>query len=149
LARVIKPVKVCMQKDVVPEPVVLREMPKVQVEVEFVDSQGRPALGGAARISGQIPNAKGMSDPFSDFCSFGDDWQPSALNDPEPQDTSDRMDWRVQGRLDADGRIVLRVPEGMQHATLEAFPAKSSRRPRTMSPRRFPGSSSRKGDSPN
>ena len=122
-ARVIKPVKVYMQKDVVPEPLVLREMPTVQVEAEFVDSQGRPALGGATRISGLIPNAQGMSDPFGNFCSFEDDWQLSVLNDLEPQDTSDRMDWGVRGRPDADGRIVFRVPEGMQHTAFEAFPS--------------------------
>jgi peroxiredoxin len=121
-ARVIKPVKFYLAKDVVPEPLVLREVPTVRIEVRFVDSQGRPVSWGTAKVSGLIPNAQGMADPFGDFCSFGEGL-PSEINDPEPRDTSDRIDWSVRDRADGEGRIVFRVPEGLQHAALNAFPA--------------------------
>ena len=116
-ARVFKPVKVYLKEDVVPEPLVVREATTVRVEVRFVDSRGKPAVGGAAKIWGLIPNAHGIANAGG----VRNSGLASAINDPEPQDTSDRIDWSMQERPDADGRIVFPVPEGLQESSLNAY----------------------------
>jgi hypothetical protein len=116
-ARVFKPVKVYLKEDVVPEPLVLREASTVRVELQFVDSRGKPAVGGAAKIWGLIPNAHGIANAGG----VGYSRLASAINDPESEDTSDRIDWSMQERPDADGRIVFRVPEGLQESSLSAY----------------------------
>ena len=120
-ARVFKPVKVYMREDVAPEPLLLREIPTVRVEVQFVDSRGSPARGGAAKLWGIIPNEHGVADGFAAHRTFGSGLA-SEINDPEPQDQSDRIDWSMQNRPGSDGRIVFRVPGGLQQATLNAYP---------------------------
>lgn len=117
--RVIHPMKVYLKDGVLPEPVVLRELPSVRVEVRFVDSQGKPAAGSPATIAGIIPTKPARVNPFG-----GGHGLPlaSELNDPEPQDMADRLDWGVQDRPDTDGRIVFRAPKGLQEATLDTYP---------------------------
>jgi hypothetical protein len=99
----------------------LREVPTVEVDVRFVDSQGRPAAGSPAKVWGMIPNEQGMADPFGVHSKVGGGLA-SQLNDPEPQDTADRLDWAMQDRPDAQGRIVFRAPKGLRNADLSAFP---------------------------
>jgi len=120
-ACVIKPVKVYLKEGVMPEPVVLRELPTVQVVVRFVDSRGKPAVEGLAKVSGIIPIAQGVADPDARQSSLGSR-SASAINDPEPEDTGDRIDWGVLDRPDAQGRIVFRAPEGLQDARIDAYP---------------------------
>src|SRR5262249_28844204 len=43
-------------------------------------------------------------------------------NNPEPQDTADRIDWSISDQPDADGRIVFPAPRGLRDATLDTFP---------------------------
>jgi Carboxypeptidase regulatory-like domain len=119
--RVIQPVKVYLKEDVLPQPLVLREVPTVRVEVRFVDSQGRPAVGSPAKVWGLIPNEEGKADPFGAHTTVGVG-PASEINDPEPQDTSDRIDWAVQDRPDDQGRIVFPAPKGLQSADLSTFP---------------------------
>jgi hypothetical protein len=117
-SRVIKPVKVYVQADRPPEPVVLHAMETIRVVVRFVDSQGRPARGSPAKLWGIVPGA----DPDVPQTSF-DQRLASSINDPEPEDTSPRIDWAVQDRPDASGQIVLLAPRGLQEACLETYPA--------------------------
>ena len=98
----------------------LREAPTVRIEVQFVDSQGRPALGGAARGFGRFPMHRRSPTRAAPIARSVTGW-PRTINDPEPQDTSDRIDWSMQDRPDADGRIIFRVPEGLRKATLNAY----------------------------
>ncbi len=117
--RVIQPVTVYLKEGVLPTPVLLRELPAVRVEVRFVDSQGKPAAGSPATIWGSIPNEQGEAAPFGG--GHGPS-SASAINDPEPQDTADRVDWGVQDRADPEGRIVFRAPKGLQETTLATSP---------------------------
>jgi hypothetical protein len=119
--RVIQPVKVYLREGVLPQPLVLREVPTVEVEVRFVDSQGRPAAGSPAKVWGLIPSEQGKADPFGAHSKVGGGLA-SQINEPEPEDTADRLDWAMQDRPDAQGRIVFRAPKGLRNADLSAFP---------------------------
>ena len=77
-----------------------------------------PLLGSPAKVWGLIPNEQGQADPFGAHTTVGNG-PASAINDPEPQDTSDRIDWAMQDRPDAEGRIVFLAPEGLHDATLK------------------------------
>ncbi len=118
---VIQPIKVYLRDGVLPPPLVLREVPTVQVEVRFVDSQGRPSAGSPAKVWGIIPNAQGQADPFGAHSTVGGRLA-SQINDPEPPDTADRLDWAMQDRPEANGRIVFRAPRGLRDAELSTFP---------------------------
>ena len=120
--QVIMPVKVYLREGVLPPPLVLRLVPTVEVEVRFVDSRGRPAPGSAAKVWGVIPNEQGHADPFGAHSTVGGGLA-SQINDPEPQDTAERIDWAMQDRPDENGRLVFRVPEGLREANLTTFPS--------------------------
>ena len=122
--RVIRPVRVYLREGVLPPPLVLREVPTVEVEVRFVDSRGQPAPGSPAKVSGIIPNEHGHANPFGAIPTAGD--LASQINDPEPQDTADRIDWAIQDRPNENGRIVFRAPEGLREVNLFTFPSDES-----------------------
>jgi peroxiredoxin len=119
--RVIQPVKVYLKEGVLPEPLVLREVPTVRVEVRFVDPQGKPAAGSSARIAGVILNERGQANPVGarDRRGIG---MASLINDPELPDHSVLIHWGVQDRPDAQGRIVFLAPTGLRNASLRAVP---------------------------
>jgi hypothetical protein len=119
--QVIQPVRVYLRDGVLPPPLLLREVPTVEVEVRFVDSRGQPAAGSPAKVSGLIPNEHGQANPFGALPTAGD--LASQINDPEPQDTANRIDWGVQDRPDENGRIVFWAPEGLREANLFTFPS--------------------------
>ena len=118
--RVLQPVQVYLKEGGLPQPVVLREVPTVRVEVRFVDSQGKPAAGSPATVAGIIPTEPGQADAVEPNVAIRG--AASEINDPEPKDTSDRIDWGVQDRPDAQGRIVFLAPMGLQQAHLSTFP---------------------------
>ena len=120
--RVIRPMRVYLREGALPPPLVLREVPTVEVEVRFVDSRGQPAAGSPAKVWGFIPNEQGQANPFGVHSTVGGGLA-SQINDPEPQDTADRIDWAMQDRPDENGRIVFRAPEGLREATLSTFPS--------------------------
>jgi hypothetical protein len=120
---VIQPVRIYLREGVLlPPPLVLREVPTVEVEVRFVDSRGQPAPGSPAKVWGLIPNEQGHANPFGAHSTVGRGLA-SQINDPEPQDTADRIDWAVQDRPDENGRIVFRAPEGLREADLSTYPS--------------------------
>jgi len=114
--RVIKPVKVYLKEGVAPDPVVLRELPTVQVILRFVDSAGKPTVGGPAKLWGTIPSVPGARQ------SSLIDRLAASINDREPEDTGSLLEWSVVGRADAQGRIVFQAPEGLQEARVDASP---------------------------
>ncbi len=120
--RVIQPVRVYLQEGALPPPLVLREVPTVEVEVRFVDSRGQPAAGSPAKVWGIIPNEQGQANPFGAHSTVGGGLA-SQINDPEPQDTADRIDWAMQDRPDENGRIVFRAPKELREASLSTFPS--------------------------
>jgi peroxiredoxin len=120
-ARVITPVKVYLKEGIIPEPVVLREPTTVQVVVEFVDSRGKPGVGGPVKLTGSIPIDRGDGNPPARANSLAGS-AASAMNDPEPEEISDHVDWGVLDRPDEAGRIVFHAPEGLQDARIEAHP---------------------------
>jgi hypothetical protein len=119
--RVIQPMRVYLRDGALPPPLVLREVPTVEVEVRFVDSRGQPAAGSPAKVWGLIPNAQGQADPFGAHSTVGRGFA-SLINDPEPQDTADRIDWAMQDRPDDKGRIVVRAPKELREVDLSTFP---------------------------
>ena len=120
-ARVITPVKIYLKEGIIPEPVLLREPPTVQVVVQFVDSRGKPTVGGPVKLTGSIPIDRDDRNPPARVNSLAGR-AASTMNDPEPEDISDHIDWGVLDRPDEAGRIVFRAPEGLQEARLEAHP---------------------------
>jgi hypothetical protein len=120
--RVIQPVRIYLREGDFPPSLVLREVPTVEVEVRFVDSRGQPAAGSPARVWGLIPNEQGQADPFGAHSTVGGGLA-SQINDPEPQDTADRIDWAIQDRPDENGRIVFRAPNGLREASLDTYPS--------------------------
>jgi hypothetical protein len=118
--RAIHPARVYMKEGVIPEPLVLHEMPTVQVEVRFVDSRGKVAAGGPATLSGIIPwDGDAANPPGAVPNGMG---QPSELNDPEAPETADDFRWGVQDVPGTDGRIVFAAPTGLLQALLNAYP---------------------------
>jgi hypothetical protein len=119
--RIVRPARVFLEEGAEPEPVVLREMPTVRVEVRFVDSLGKPARGSAVKLGGTIPNAQGQANPVED--EIGMRMRAvSSVNDPEPRLRGDRLDWAFQGSPDAQGRVVFRAPKGLQNANIFTGP---------------------------
>ena len=54
--RVVRPARVYLKEGASPEPLVLREMPTVRVEVRFVDSKGKPTRGSTTMLWGLLPD---------------------------------------------------------------------------------------------
>jgi hypothetical protein len=114
--RVIMPAKVYLKEGITPEPVLLRELPTAQVTVKFIDSRGNPAPGGHATIEGTIPSVPGARQSSLMYRLA------SAINEPEPEDSGELIEWRTEARPDALGRVVFRTPHGLQDATINAVP---------------------------
>jgi hypothetical protein len=118
--RVVRPVRVYLQEDVTPKPLVLREMPTVRVELRFVDSRGKPARGGVARLSGLIPNEGRPADALGAQMDVSGG-RASTINDPEPRDTVNRDNWSVQDKPDSEGHLLFLAPKGLREASLSAL----------------------------
>ncbi len=118
--RVIRPVRIYLKENVIPKPLVIHELPTVEVEVRFVDSGGKPSLGGLASLSGTIPNDRNPANPLGGITKGGG--LAPGINEPEPLDPADRLDWGVQDVPGPDGRIVFNVPTALQAALLQTHP---------------------------
>ena len=120
-AAVTRPGKVFLQEGVQPEPVIMREIPTVRVEVQFLDSQGLPARGNAVVLFGNIPNDQGaigtprLAGPPVSFPN----------NDPEPAEIGDYFLWSAKNLPDENGHVVFRVPRGLLNARLFLEPPDS------------------------
>jgi peroxiredoxin len=114
---IFKPVKVYLRDGVVPAPLLLREMPTVVVEVQFVDSHGRPTRGCVTALWGSLPPEPGqLADQGPDF---GNNGLSALFNGTEPEDKSAPLSWTEQLVPDAQGRVVFRVPKGILNAQLQ------------------------------
>ncbi len=118
--RVIRPVRIYLKENVIPEPLVLHELPTVEVEVRFVDSGGKPSLGGPAVLWGTIPNVRNRANPLG--ARTKGSGLASEINGPEPPDSADHIGWGLQDIPGPDGRIVFAVPAGLQQAVLYTYP---------------------------
>jgi hypothetical protein len=118
--RAIRPVKIVLAPGGDADPIELREAATVAVTCRFVDSQGRPVRGTPVNLWGLISDAQGKADPFGAVGIGG--YSASAVNEPEPEDRSTRIDWGVQAVPDSEGKIVFHAPKGLRHATLNTFP---------------------------
>ena len=114
--RVVRPVRVYFKEGTAPEPLVLREMPTVQVEVSFVDSKGNPAAGSATILWGLLPQDPGPS--LSPLAHVKGSGPTSSINALEPEDPGEPYAWEVQDRPDDEGRIVFHGPRGLRDATV-------------------------------
>ena len=109
-ARVLQPMAIHLNDDVMPEPIILHEVSTVQVSVQFVDSQGKPAAGGPVKLTGSLRpdrpagNAQGREHARPNSGA-------SAMNEPEPEDPSTEISWGVLDRPDSQGRVVFAHPK--------------------------------------
>ena len=76
-----------------PEPLVLRELPTVRVELRFVDSKGKPARGSTTRLSGSAPGRSAPARVFPVPAYAMREGPTSALNAPEPEDRWEPTSW--------------------------------------------------------
>jgi peroxiredoxin len=129
---VFRPAKVYLQDGIVPQPLMLREIPTVTVTAQFVDSQGRPTRGHAVGLWGVIPGeqpAVGVAfqaqpqgarlrQPRQQMVFDGNSFA-ERVNGPEHEDTSGQMiQWAAQLLPDAAGRVTFRAPKGLSNAQL-------------------------------
>jgi peroxiredoxin len=119
--RIVRPVRVYLKEDAPNEPVILRELPTVRVELRFVDSKGRPVRGSAAKLSGHIPTEEGQANPVGADTRVGRGLA-SEINNPEPQDIADRTDWSIADQPDADGAMIFSAPRALRDASLNTYP---------------------------
>ncbi len=108
----LRPVGVYLKEGETPAPVVLREMPSVNVEVRFVDSAGRPAPGGPVGLSGILPAGQQPADrapPVALPQSLA-----AEFNGPEAREPVGAVRWVELDYPDAAGRIVFAAPVEMK-----------------------------------
>ncbi len=110
LGTVFKPVKVYVKDGAVPTPLVLREVPTVAVETQFVDSQDRPTRGCVAALFGSFPDVAGQ--PAQQEAVFDGSGLMALINLPEREDKSPQLQWGEQLVPDALGRVVFRRAQG-------------------------------------
>ena len=119
--RVVRPVRVYFKEGTAPEPLVLREMPTVRVEVRFVDSKGNPAVGSPTRLSGLLPQDPARA--FRPLARIRGSDPTASINALEPENPGEPYAWDVQDRPDDEGRIVFHVARGLRDATIYTPPA--------------------------
>jgi hypothetical protein len=98
--------KVTLNDGETPAPIEIRALPSVVVEARIRDSGGRPKAGFSIALSGSPdldPRKKRQPDP---------------LGLPEVIGDAGGPEWRGQAWSDANGRIAVRAPRGLQSATL-------------------------------
>jgi hypothetical protein len=113
--RVVRPVHVFLKEDSPPEPLILREVPTVRVEVRFVDAKGQPARGSATIITGVLLDERGVGRGVPLNPRAGPNWP---INAPEPEGAAAVIPWAMQDQPDSDGRIVFLAPPGLGTATV-------------------------------
>jgi hypothetical protein len=122
--RVVRPLRVYLKEGAIPEPLVLREMPTLRVQVRFVDSRGKPTRGSATRLWGLLPE-----DPDRRILPVPIGWREgptSAINAPETADNWDPGTWSVQDQPDDEGRVVFYAPRGLRNASVHTPPAEET-----------------------
>jgi peroxiredoxin len=117
LGAVFKPVKVYLRDGVVPAPVTLREVPTVVVETQFVDSKDRPTGGYCVALSGALPLEAGQQAAEAEV--FEGNGLAAVINGAQREDKSPQVQWAEQLVPDAQGRVVFRVPKGVNNAQLQ------------------------------
>jgi hypothetical protein len=120
--RVVQPARVYLKEEASPEPLKLREMPTVRVELRFVDSKGKPTRGSTTRLSGLLPNDPHPPGRFPVPTNRKREGTTSALNAPEREDPWEPTAWVVYYQPDDDGRIVVYAPQGLKHAGVALLP---------------------------
>ncbi len=120
---VFRPAKVYLQDGIVPQPLVLREMPTVTIDARFVDSLGRPTRGHFVGLWGALPGEQpAQALPMRqwqqacgcDKCSSNGlrrQGFAATINGPEHEDaTTQILQWSAQLTPDAAGRVTFRAP---------------------------------------
>ncbi len=110
--RVVHPARVYLKEEASPEPLKLREMPTVRVELRFVDSKGKPTLGSTTMLGGLLPDDPHPPGRAPGPTSLRREGTTSALNAPEREDPWEPTAWHVQDQPDDDGRVVFYAPQG-------------------------------------
>ena len=117
---VFRPAKVFVKDGIVPDPVVLREMATVAIDLRFVDSNERPARGNLVGVFGQLP--ENNNQPAQQEAVFEGEGLSASINGPEREDKNTQLSWSTQLVPDVAGRLVLRVPKNLQNSQFFSVP---------------------------
>jgi hypothetical protein len=120
--RVVRPARVYLKEGASPEPLVLREMPTVRVELRFVDSKGKPTRGSTTMLWGLLPEYPNPPGRFPVPAYLKREGLTSAVNAPEREDPWEPSAWGVQDQSDDDGRVVFFAPQGLHDASVGVLP---------------------------
>jgi peroxiredoxin len=120
--RVVQPARVYLKEEASPEPLVLRELPTVRVELRFVDSKGKPTRGSTTKLGGLLPNDPHPPGRAPIPANRKREGTTSALNVPEREDPWEPTAWHVQDQPDDEGRVVFYAPQGLKHAFVTILP---------------------------
>jgi hypothetical protein len=120
--RVVRPARVYLKEGASPEPLVLREMPTVRVELRFVDSKGKPTRGTTTMLWGLLPDDPHPPGRLPLPAYLKRDGTTSAMNAPEREDPWEPTAWGAQDQPDDDGRVVIYAPQGLKHAGVTVLP---------------------------
>ena len=122
------PTKVYLKDGVFPSPVMLREMPTIMIETQFVDSRERPTRGSFVWLWGQFPppaNPTAVQEAV-----FEGDGLSATINGPEREDkNAQQLCWSTQLMADAMGRLTFASPEAFK--TFNFCPSPRTRRSRS------------------
>jgi peroxiredoxin/5-hydroxyisourate hydrolase-like protein (transthyretin family) len=124
LGTVFGPTKVFLRDGIVPDCVVLRELPSVVIDMKFVDGKDRPIRGNFVAIGGVLPAINNQ--PVQHEAIFEHEGLAASINGPEQEDKSEDLQWAAQVAADAGGRLVLRVPKGLREGQIYTLPPNES-----------------------
>ncbi|MHB1562097.1 MAG: carboxypeptidase regulatory-like domain-containing protein [Isosphaeraceae bacterium] len=110
------PVEVFLKDGETPAPVVLREMHSVNVEVRFVDSAGRPAVGGPVALWGILLPDQQPANPV--FPAPPPPGLAAGINSPEVRQPIGATRWVEVDYPGAAGRIVFAAPVELKNLML-------------------------------
>ncbi len=120
--RVVQPARLFLKEKASPEPLVLRELPTVRVELRFVDSKGKPTRGSTTRLWGLLPEDPHPPGVFPLPAYAMREGTTSALNAPEREVRWEPTSWGMEGEPDDDGRTVFYAPQGLKRASVGLRP---------------------------
>jgi peroxiredoxin len=121
LGTVFQPTNVYLRDGIVPDPLVIHELPTVAVRARFVDSRGEPHRGYCVGLWGQLPVPIQQPQRQQQEPIFDGNVLSATINGPERELKTPQASWSAQLVPDAEGRVDFRAPKGLQNAGIQTF----------------------------
>jgi hypothetical protein len=121
LGTVFRPTNVYLRDGIVPQPLVIRELPTVAVLARFVDSREKPHHGYSVGLWGELPMDKNPQQQQKQEAIFDGNGISATINGPEHENKVRQTGWAAQLVPDATGRVVFRAPKGLLNAMMQTF----------------------------